>query len=80
MSQTLQSIIHVSNFELSRSTHRHKLTRETVGRIKTHNTMYEPSVTLVLIFPLFVFVIVQFHLLLHFPLTVGSKRRCYAKR
>lgn len=25
MSQTLQSIIHVSNFELSRSTHRHKL-------------------------------------------------------
>lgn len=53
MSQTLQSIIHVSNFELSRSTHRHKPSyRGTVGRIKTHlrrkthNTTFEPFVTL----------------------------------
>lgn len=82
MSQTLQSIIHVSNFELSRSTHRHKPSyRGTVGRIKTHlrrkthNTTYEPFVTLfiLLFFSLFVLVIVQFHLLVYFPLPAGSR-------
>lgn len=81
-SQALQSIIHVSNFELSRSTHRHKLSYGgTVGRIKTHlrrktcSTTYEPSVTLfiLLFFPLFVLVIVQFHLLVHFPLPAGTR-------
>lgn len=82
MSQTLQSIIHASNFELSRSTHRHKLSyRGTVGRIKTHlrrkthSTTYEPSVTLfiLLFLPLFVLVIVQFHLLAYFALPAGTR-------
>lgn len=75
---SLQSIIHVSNFELSRSTHRHKPSyRGTVGRIKTHlrrkthNTTFEPFVTLfiLLFFPLFDLVIVKFH----FPLPIESR-------
>lgn len=59
------------------------LTGGTVGRIKTHlrrkthNTTYEPSVTLFILFPppppLFVLVIVQFHLLVHFPLPAGTR-------
>lgn len=83
MSQTLQSIIHVSNFELSRSTHRHKLSyrgnswqdQDPPQEEDTQHNIWTlcDSFYFIFFFPLFVLVIVQFHLLVHFPLPAGSR-------